>query len=107
LQNPILHYSYEDFDEVLSKANLFSTLGAQQLGKKNASMGSAFGHALWTFIRMYLLKGGLRDGWAGFVIAFSNFETTFYRYAKLHESRHPEWRVPVQAPITRNDRTAD
>jgi glycosyltransferase involved in cell wall biosynthesis len=104
LENPLLHFSYENLDEVLSKASLFSTLGAEKMGAKKVSMGSALGHALWTFIRMYLIKGGIRDGWAGFVIALSNFETTFYRYAKLYESRHPEWRVPVQAPITRDSR---
>jgi hypothetical protein len=34
-----------------------------------------------------VLRAGFLDGWAGFLIALSNFEGTFYRYAKFHE-RH-------------------
>jgi hypothetical protein len=32
-----------------------------------------------------VFRAGFLDGWAGFVIAFSNFEGTFYRYAKHYE----------------------
>ena len=47
-------------------------------------MASAFGHGLWAFIKHYIFKVGFKDGWAGFVIAFGNFEGTFYRYAKRY-----------------------
>jgi len=87
LKNHLLHYSFKSLTDLLNKANLYSTLGVDRLSKKGIQGGmlKAFGHAFWAFIRIYLLKGGFLDGWPGFLIAFSNFEGTFYRYAKLLE----------------------
>jgi len=34
-----------------------------------------------------VVRAGFLDGWAGFVIALSNFEGTFYRYAKHYERK--------------------
>lgn len=45
-------------------------------------MAKALGHGLWAFFRIYVIKLGFLDGWAGFVLALGNFEGTFYRYAK-------------------------
>lgn len=51
-------------------------------------MFKAFTHGSAAFFRHYILKGGFLDGWVGFVIAFGNFEGTFYRYAKAVEAKH-------------------
>ena len=48
-------------------------------------MVTALGHGLWSFLKHYIFKLGFIDGWAGFVIAFGNFEGTYYRYAKRYE----------------------
>ena len=40
-------------------------------------MVGALGHAIWAFLKHYIFKRGFIDGWAGFVIAFGNFEGTF------------------------------
>jgi hypothetical protein len=56
-------------------------------------MGKAFVHALGAFIRIYIIKRGFLDGWAGFVIALGNFEGTFYRYAKLAVGQK-RWNMP-------------
>jgi hypothetical protein len=62
---------------------------------KKITMGSALGHGLWAFIKHYIFKQGFRDGWAGFVIAFGNFEGTFYRYAKaLEMQKSLDWKTP-------------
>src|SRR5437660_1528010 len=42
-------------------------------------------HGIWAFLRMYIFRYGFVDGWPGFIIALSNFEGTFYRYAKCYE----------------------
>ena len=47
-----------------------------------------------------VFKLGFVDGWAGFVIAFGNFEGTFYRYAKRYEQAQ-DWRPPESEPIRR------
>ena len=63
-------------------------------------MGSALGHGLWAFLKHYIFKLGFIDGWAGFVIAFGNFEGTFYRYAKRYEQAQ-NWALPASEPLTR------
>src|SRR5437667_3054362 len=82
LENAIWHYPFRNCDEVLKKANLYSSLGADALAPRQVSMWSALGHGLWAFVRLFIFRRGFVDGWAGFMIALSNFEGTFYRYAK-------------------------
>jgi glycosyltransferase involved in cell wall biosynthesis len=87
LQNKLDHFSFNNIEGLINKINNYSTIGAIKLydAKRKTSYAKAFAHASWAFIRIYFLKCGFLDGWAGFVIAFSNFEGTFYRYAKLLE----------------------
>lgn len=47
------------------------------------------------FLRHYVVRLGFLDGRAGFVIAFSNFEGTFYRYAKYTERTESLTREPA------------
>ncbi|CAL7960779.1 (heptosyl)LPS beta-1,4-glucosyltransferase [Gammaproteobacteria bacterium] len=85
LQNKLQHFSFGSIEELINKINSYSTLGAIKLHdtKKKTSYAKAFAHASWIFIKIYFLKLGFLDGWPGFIIAFSNFEGVFYRYAKL------------------------
>lgn len=87
LTHPIWQIPYFNLEELLYKANRYSTLGVTKLQQKNVkpSMGKALMHGIWAFLRHYFIKGGILDGWAGFLIALGNFEGTFYRYAKLWE----------------------
>lgn len=80
----IIQIPFQNLEQLLHKMQRYSTLGARKLERsgKPVSMGTAFGHGLWAFLRIYVLKLGFLDGWAGFVLAFGNFEGTFYRYAK-------------------------
>ena len=82
----------------MQKSNRYSTLGAGKVVHKKISMGTALAHGIWAFIKHYVFKRGILDGWAGFVIAFSYFEQTFYRYAKAYEMQQgPNWQPP-QSP---------
>jgi len=94
LQNLVWHYPISELEETLRKANLYSSLGARALAGKRVSMWSALGHGVWAFLRLFVFKCGFLDGWAGFVIALSNFEGTFYRYAKAYEKAQA-WGLPA------------
>lgn len=89
LHNYMVHYPFRNLAEILEKANSYSTAGVTLLIEKNVKPGIAktFGHAIWTFIRLYFVKLGFLDGWPGFILAFSGAEGAFYKYAKLIESR--------------------
>jgi glycosyltransferase involved in cell wall biosynthesis len=104
LQNAVWQFPFRNLEELINKMNRYSTLGAQKLTSKRVSMASAFGHGLWAFIKHYIFKFGFIDGWAGFVIAFGNFEGTFYRYAKRYEDAQG-WQPPPSKPIRRDVKT--
>lgn len=85
LRESILHESFRDAEELLSKINHYSTAGALMLHQKNrtASLKKAVAHALWAFLRSYILRAGFLDGREGFMLAVSTAEGTYYRYVKL------------------------
>ena len=86
LKEPLLHESYTTLDEVLSKTNNYSSLGAQMLYEKKtkSSITKAIMRGMWTFFRTYIVKTSFLDGEQGLMLAISNAETTYYKYAKLH-----------------------
>jgi len=86
LKSPLLHQTYRDLDEVITKINQYSTLGAENAHHtgKTASLISAIAHGFWAFTRTYVLRAGFLDGAEGFMLAVSNAEVTYYRYLKLY-----------------------
>lgn len=90
LKNAIWQIPYRSLSQLIGKMERYSSLGAVKLQErgKEVSMFKAFTHGSAAFFRHYILKGGFLDGWVGFVIAFGNFEGTFYRYAKAVEAKH-------------------
>ena len=100
LQNEIWQFPFRNLEEVIRKMNRYSSLGARQARGQAGLHGSALGHGMWAFIKHYVFKRGYRDGWAGFVIAFGNFEGTFYRYAKRYEELQA-WKPPPSEPVRR------
>ncbi|MBW1858973.1 MAG: glycosyltransferase family 2 protein [Deltaproteobacteria bacterium] len=95
LKNPIWQVPFRNLEEILHKANRYSSLGAAKLEAegKPSGMTTALFHGLWAFVQHFFVKRGFLDGWAGFVIALGNFEGTFYKYAKLHE-KIANWEPP-------------
>jgi glycosyltransferase involved in cell wall biosynthesis len=85
LSGELLHYSYDNFEQVLDKNNAYSTAAAQmkyQQGK-SASLTGAVLRGVWAFFRTYCLRMGFLDGRQGFMVSVSNAEETYYRYLKL------------------------
>jgi glycosyltransferase involved in cell wall biosynthesis len=104
LQNAIWQFPFRNLEEILRKANRYSSLGVPKLAHKRVFMASALGHGLWSFLKHYFLKFGFIDGWAGFVIAFGNFEGTYYRYAKRYEEAQ-NWTPPPSKPLRRETKS--
>jgi len=100
LKNAIWQLPFRNLEELINKMNRYSSLGVPKLADKRVSMASALGHGLWSFLKHYIFKLGFIDGWAGFVIAFGNFEGTFYRYAKRYEQTQ-NWQLPKTKPLKR------
>jgi glycosyltransferase involved in cell wall biosynthesis len=83
--SPLLHDTYANLEEAFAKANQYSTLGAQQAFERGerASLSQAMGHGFWAFFRTLILRRGFLDGGHGWLLATSNAQATFLRYAKL------------------------
>jgi glycosyltransferase involved in cell wall biosynthesis len=103
IKNIIWQFPFKNTEEVIHKANRYSTLGVAKLQDRGKTGGvfKAFIHGFWSFVKHYIFKLGFLDGGAGFVIAFGNFEGTFYRYIKLTESQ-ANWKPPSVEPICRD-----
>jgi glycosyltransferase involved in cell wall biosynthesis len=104
LKNPIWQVPFKDLGEIQRKADRYSSLGAMRMATegRKPGMARAFFHGLWAFIHHFFLKKGVLDGWAGFVIAFGNFEGTFYKYAKFYE-KASKWTFPDSPPLRREE----
>ena len=99
MRSAIIQVPFQDLGQLVHKIQRYSTLGAIKMERKGkrATMGKALSHGLWAFFRIYILKRGFLDGWAGFMLALSSFESTFYRYAKSATSRL-NWTKPPALP---------
>jgi len=85
LKNPMLHYSFMNYAQVLDKLNRYSTASAEQAFAKGKTSNplKAVLHGMWAFVRTYILRAGFLDGPQGFALAMSNAHGTYYRYMKL------------------------
>ncbi len=85
LENPLLHYSFMNYSQVLQKLDRYSTASAEQAfakGKTSSPLKAVL-HGVWAFIRTYIIRAGFLDGAQGFALAVSNGQGTYYRYIKL------------------------
>lgn len=84
LTQPLMHESFRDLEQVLQKTNSYSTWGARDMLRagKRSSLKAAIGHGVWAFVRTYVIRLGFLDGRHGLMLAISNAEGTYYRYAK-------------------------
>ncbi|WP_184170949.1 glycosyltransferase [Rhabdobacter roseus] len=87
LQQRVYHYSYENLSDFLEKQNRYSSLSAQKLllkGKKASALKTVLRFPL-TFLRIYVLRFGVLDGYPGFMWAMVMAAFTTTKYAKLRE----------------------
>ena len=73
----------------------YTSLGVAKQERLGAPAGyaKAFFRASWAFFKAYFLQLGVLDGGPGLVIAVLRFENSFYKHAKLVESRLPPRRA--------------
>lgn len=79
------HYTYATWEQYWNKYNLYTSIWAEDAynkGKK-ASYISAFGHAVYSFIKSAFLDGGMLDGWLGLVVCCNYSMYTLMKYVKL------------------------
>lgn len=87
LKNDLLHYSYPDLDEYFRKFNIYTTVGAEELQKRNkkSSFMKIFIKPIAAFIKQYIIKKGFLDGVEGFLVSFFSGCAVMVKYAKLYD----------------------
>jgi glycosyltransferase involved in cell wall biosynthesis len=87
LKGDILHYSYNNFEEIILQNNKFTSIQAKAMferGKKAPAYKLVI-NPLVAFINGYIFKLGFLDGLEGFFIASSVAYQTMVKYAKLRK----------------------
>lgn len=85
LKNKMLHYSFESYEIYKSKVKKYAFLKSQDLkdkGKKY-NLFLQIGKTIFSFIKMYLLKLGILDGKAGFILSYLSAYTTYKTFSFL------------------------
>ena len=84
LGGDIYHYSFDSISDHLKTIDKFTEIGATELINKNKkfSVLSPITHASWTFFKLYFLKRGFLDGFAGLIVSLLSFMHVFVKYSK-------------------------
>jgi glycosyltransferase involved in cell wall biosynthesis len=87
LRNVLLHYTYNSLDQYFEKFNRYARWWAEQnFGRgRKGSVAAVLFKPPARFVRMYLLKGGFRDGGHGLVLACLAAASVMAKYARLWE----------------------
>ncbi len=86
LNGDIHHYSFDSISDHLKTIDSFTEIGADELVRKNkkVTLFSPVTHASWIFIKLYILKRGFLDGFAGFLVAVLSYMHVFIKYSKAY-----------------------
>jgi glycosyltransferase involved in cell wall biosynthesis len=87
LNGNLIHHTYADISDYLIRMERYSTLAACQMiaDGRQPGMIDVIVRPFFTFIKMYLLKRGLLEGYMGFVLSCLYAVYTFCKYAKSRE----------------------
>ena len=69
------HLAFDSVSEFRNKQKHYA-----ELSKKKRNLIKAFVSPIWTFVRIYLLRLGILQGWRGLVIASVYAQYTFWKY---------------------------
>ena len=85
LKGDIEHYSFNSISEHIQTIDSFTEIGAEEIIKKGKSVSliSPFTHGIWTFLKLYILKKGFMDGYAGLVVSILSGMHAFIKYTKV------------------------
>lgn len=92
LKSPMEHYTYRSISEYIKKMDNYSTLAAREIISKEVQSKASLIFRMtvrpaFTFLKMFFLKQGIRDGIYGFILAVLYSFYTFLKYLKAWEMR--------------------
>jgi len=87
LSGDLLHYSFKDLTDHVSKTNSYSTIAAREAIKKGTKHSAirVVANPIFTFVKKFFFQLGFLDGYNGFLIASMGAYGKFLKYSKLRE----------------------
>ncbi len=86
LKNFLLHHPYRDIAHYLEKMNYYTTCAAREIRKKGrVNILDILLRPPLRFFRVYLIKGGIFDGFPGLIMAILSSFYVFLKYLKAWE----------------------
>jgi glycosyltransferase involved in cell wall biosynthesis len=87
LDNNILHYSFDDYNNMIDIMNKYSSWQANEyyVSNRKVSFLSAVLHGWFSFFKSYVIKRGFLAGVEGFNISLLNGLGSYFKYMKLYE----------------------
>ncbi len=87
LKGRLTHHSYRTLGDYLEKADRYAAWGARDLEEagRRTGPGGIAGHALFKFVKMYVLDRGFLDGVHGLILCVLGSFTVFLKYSRLWE----------------------
>ena len=87
LHGELQHFPYESVSDHLQRIDRYTSLAALDLRERGHRAGGAdlLLHPPASFLRNYLLRGGIRDGRAGLAVSLLNATYVLLKYVKLLE----------------------
>jgi len=87
LTTPLIHRTYKDVADYLRRMERYSTLAAEEMIKegRKARAGDIIFRPVFTFIKMFLLRGGFLEGVTGLKLSGLYACYTYKKYIKLRQ----------------------
>jgi glycosyltransferase involved in cell wall biosynthesis len=87
IKGDLYHYSYHSISQHVLQIDKFTTIGATEAIKngKAANIFLLVLKPIWKFVRDYIVKLGILDGYYGYVICSLSSKALFIKYLKMIE----------------------
>ncbi len=94
LSGDLLHYSFDSIGDHIKTLDRFTEIAARKLieSDRRITMFTPFAHGVWTFFRLYVLKRGFLDGFAGLAVSILSFMHVFAKYTKAITYKYQQQR---------------
>lgn len=89
LKGKLYHFTFESLEDYMDKRNSYAKAWAESQFKKGRKAGvfKIISHSLFAFIRHYIIRLGVLDGYHGFLISVIQMQYTFNKYNFLKFKR--------------------
>ncbi|MEW6388685.1 MAG: glycosyltransferase family 2 protein [Thermodesulfobacteriota bacterium] len=87
LKNPLDHYSYNNLKEYAARQDRYARLAAREMARNGRRLrpGELTWRPFFTFLNLYFLKQGFREGSLGLALAWQGSRYNYLKYHYLRE----------------------